>query len=103
MRARILRIDDAEMKVGLSALNLEAGGGPEPAEALASADAEPSKTEAAPEAVDAEPSETEAAPEAADAAATAAEPAEPEGESGETAAAKKKRTRKKPNDTVTVG
>jgi small subunit ribosomal protein S1 len=86
VRARILRIDDAEMKVGLSASNLEASGGPEPAGAQASAS-------------DAEPPEPQAVSEAAPVEAEA-EPSEPGGES---TAAKKKRTRKKPKDTVSEG
>src|SRR6266511_1813264 len=44
VRTRILRIDDAEMKVGLSASNLEASGGPEPAGAQASASASAAAT-----------------------------------------------------------
>jgi small subunit ribosomal protein S1 len=86
VRARILRIDDAEMKVGLSASNLEASAGPEPAGAQASAS-------------DAEPPEPQAVSEAAP-VESAAEPSEPGGES---TAAKKKRTRKKPKDTVSEG
>jgi len=90
VRARILRIDDAEMKVGLSASNLEASGGPEPAGAQASASASAS---------DAATPEPQAVSEAAPVEA-AAEPSEPE---GEPTAAKKKRTRKKPKDTVSEG
>src|SRR6266498_1293317 len=74
VRARILRIDDAEMKVGLSASNLEATGGPEPAGVQASAS-------------DAQPPEPQAVPEAAPVEAVA-EPSEP---GGEYTAAKKKR------------
>ncbi len=78
VRARILRIDDAEMKVGLSASNLEASPEPEPvAEASA-----PEPETAPPEA----PAVSAAAP-----AEAPAEPSEPAAEP----AAKKKRTRKK--------
>jgi small subunit ribosomal protein S1 len=78
VRARILRIDDADMKVGLSALNLGEGG--EAAAAVAEA--------AAPEAsAGPEPPPAEAA--AAPAEETASEPA------ADDPAAKKKRVRKK--------
>jgi predicted RNA-binding protein with RPS1 domain len=73
VRARILRIEDAEMKVGLSGLNLEGGAAEAPAAA-------PERAEgAAPLA--AEPAPAEAAP--------------------ETAPAKKKRSRKKADDPST--
>ena len=78
VRARILRIDDAEMKVGLSALNLEAA--PEPSAAAP----EEAPAEVTPEAKEAEEPPPPEAP----------EPAEPDAEAG----AKKKRTRKKPKD-----
>ena len=84
VRARILRIDDGEMKVGLSALNVEpaeAGAEPAAAETPAAAAAETPAAEASA----AEPpasGEAEAAPEAA------------AGE-GEGEGVKKKRTRKK--------
>ena len=82
VRARILRIDDAEMKVGLSASNLEA---------IVEAEAAPASAPASePEALPA-PAAAEAAPVEA---VAAAEPAEPEGEP----VVKKKRTRKKPKD-----
>jgi small subunit ribosomal protein S1 len=86
IRARILRIDDAEMKVGLSALNLEAA--PEPSAAA---------TEEVPASVtsEAKGAEEPPPPEAAEPPPPeAAEPAEPDAEAG----AKKKRTRKKPKD-----
>jgi predicted RNA-binding protein with RPS1 domain len=84
VRARILRIDDAEMKVGLSALNVEP-----PASA-------PAPAESAPEPVASAEAAPEPAPRAAPEAAPAETPAEGEAE-GETTA-KKKRARKKPKD-----
>jgi small subunit ribosomal protein S1 len=89
VRARILRIDDAEMKIGLSAVNLEAGA--EPAPAAGEAATAVAKVSAAPEAPPAEAAAPSAAPEAP------AAPAESEGDP----AAKKKRTRKKPKDAAT--
>jgi small subunit ribosomal protein S1 len=82
IRARILRIDDAEMKVGLSVLNLEAS---------------PEAPAAAAEVSEGGPAETQetAAPPSPDAAGSA----EPDAE----AAAKKKRTRKKPKDAASEG
>jgi small subunit ribosomal protein S1 len=86
VRARILRIDDAEMKVGLSAVNLAEGG--EPAAAGAEASAGP--TPAAPEAPPVE-APTGAAEEA---------PAEP-APAADDPVAKKKRVRKKTKDAAT--
>ena len=50
MRARILRIEDAEMKVGLSGLNVDEAAAPPAAEAEATPTAEPAPAaeEAAP-------------------------------------------------------
>ena len=80
VRTRILRIDDAEMKVGLSALNLEDAASPPAA--------------AAPESPP--PGEAELPPSA---------PAEASGaaEAKSDSTAKKRRTRKKPKDTATEG
>ena len=86
VRARILRIDDADMKVGLSAVNLAEGG-----EAPATAGVAPAV-------------EASAAPEAAPAEATAAaveeSPAEP-APAADDPVAKKKRVRKKAKDAAT--
>jgi small subunit ribosomal protein S1 len=87
VRARILRIDDADMKVGLSAVNLAEGGEP-PATA---GDAPAVEASAAPEAAPAE------APAAAAAAEAPAEPAPAEDDP----VVKKKRVRKKTKDAAT--
>jgi small subunit ribosomal protein S1 len=79
LRARILRIEDAEMKVGLSGLNLEG---------VAAEAAPPVETAAA---------EPEPAPEQTEAPAAPAEPAAEE----ERPAPKKKRTRKKAEGSAT--
>jgi len=86
VRARILRIDDAEMKVGLSAANLEAAAPAAPIES-------------------AEPAESAVVPPPAGAEAQAPPPpAEPEkAEASADSPAKKKRTRKKPKDTASEG
>jgi small subunit ribosomal protein S1 len=92
VRARILRIDDAEMKVGLSALNVEAAASP-----AAAAESTPTPAAAEPEAA--------AAPEAAaqpEAAAAPSEAPSVEGTEGEPTT-KKKRTRKKPKDAASEG
>jgi small subunit ribosomal protein S1 len=89
VRARILRIDDADMKIGLSAVNIEAGGEATPAAGEAAT--EVAEASLAPEAPPAEVAAVSAAPE------TPAAPAESEGDP----AAKKKRTRKKPKDAAT--
>jgi small subunit ribosomal protein S1 len=89
VRARILRIDDADMKIGLSALNLEAGG--EAAPAAGEAATVVAEASVAPEAPPVEAGAVSATPE------TPAAPAESEGDP----AAKKKRTRKKPKDAAT--
>ena len=91
IRVRILRIDDSEMKVGLSGLD-EAG------QALPAAAPVAAESEAAPAAPEEVSAPVAAAPEtAAPASAEAASSAAAEGE--ETAAApKKKRTRKKTED-----
>jgi small subunit ribosomal protein S1 len=86
VRARILRIDDADMKVGLSAVNLGEGGEPATAEAEASAGPAPSVAEATP---------VEAAPVSAEEAPVEAAPA------GDDPGAKKKRVRKKAKDAAT--
>ncbi len=90
MRARILRIDDADMKVGLSALNLEAA-----TAELAAGGAEAPAAPAAPAAPEAAPAEAAAGTAAPQ---MPAEAAESEGDPS----AKKKRTRtRKPKDTAT--
>jgi small subunit ribosomal protein S1 len=87
VRARILRIDDADMKVGLSAVNLGEGGEP----AAAGAEASTAPASAAPEAPPVEAA-------AGSAEETPGEPGAPaEGE----VAVKKKRVRKKPKDATT--
>ena len=95
LRARILRIEDAEMKVGLS------GQGVEPAPAAPPAPAAEGESEPAPVVV-ASSSPSQPAPEApAEASPQAAslEAAAPvEGAEGEGAVVKKKRTRKKAED-----
>ena len=87
VRARILRIEDAEMKVGLSGQNVEAGA---PAEApAATAASEAMEAAGSPEAVAEAPAAEPAGAVAAEAAPEAAPAAEPE------PAVKKKRVRKK--------
>ena len=87
VRARILRIEDAEMKVGLSGQNVEAGA---PAEApAATAASEATEAAGSPEAVAEAPAAEPAGAVAAEAAPEAAPAAEPE------PAVKKKRVRKK--------
>ena len=85
VRARILRIDDADMKVGLSAVNLAEGG-----EAAAGAEAT-----AAPEPVVPEASPVDAPAVAAEEAPAEAAPA------ADDPVAKKKRVRKKAKDAAT--
>jgi small subunit ribosomal protein S1 len=92
VRARILRIDDADMKIGLSALNLEASGESVPA-AREADEVVAAEVSVAPEAPPAEAGAVSAAPEAP------AAPADPEPDP----AAKKKRTRKKPKDAAPEG
>ncbi|MEP6770143.1 MAG: S1 RNA-binding domain-containing protein, partial [Acidobacteriota bacterium] len=87
LRARILRIEDAEMKVGLSGQGVEAA---EPAPAAGEPESAPPAAVAA-EASSPEPA-VEAAPEAPAEPAPAAEGGEAEG------VTKKKRTRKKAED-----
>jgi small subunit ribosomal protein S1 len=91
VRARILRIDDADMKVGLSAVNLGEGGEPVAAAAEASAGPTPSVAEAPP--VEAAPVSSEEAP--VEAAPVEAAPAMDD------SGAKKKRVRKKAKDAAT--
>ena len=87
VRARILRIEDAEMKVGLSGQNVEAGA---PAEApAATAASEATEAAGSPEAVAEAPAAEPAGAVAAEAAPEAAPAGEPE------PAVKKKRVRKK--------
>ncbi|MFN2632426.1 MAG: 30S ribosomal protein S1 [Thermoanaerobaculia bacterium] len=90
LRARILRIEDAEMKVGLSGQGIEVAE-PAPAAAAGAPDPEPAPQAAAAEASSSQPA-VETAAEAPAGPAPGAEGGEPEG------AVKKKRTRKKAED-----
>ena len=98
IRVRILRIDDSEMKVGLSGLDEAGQALPAAAPVAAESEAAPVAGEATKGAAGDVPAPVAAAPEtAAPAPAEAASPAASEGE--DTAAApKKKRTRKKTED-----
>src|SRR5262249_49151593 len=111
VRVRILRIDDAEMKIGLSTLNLDESSAPtsaEPAETAApvapppsapepEAEASSEAEETAAEEAEAEPAEIE---EPEEAPATAPKRAKTSAANKTEAASKKKTTRKKTGETT---
>ena len=111
VRVRILRIDDAEMKIGLSTLNLDESSAPtsaEPAETAAPAAPPPSapepEAEASSEAEETAAEEAEAEPaeieEPEEAPATAPKRAKTSAANKTEAASKKKTTRKKTGETT---